>query len=391
MVTCGRKSLEEEARRERDEMYAHRNSSSPETADYRLLFELAPDPYLVTDTSGRILQANAAASALLNVPADELKGLSILQFIAPASKGQALERITALRAPGSLEEWEAKVLPERADQVPVVLRVGGRSRDGAALRWLVRDVTESNRGRELLRESELRLKMLHTMKDTFLQSVSHDLRSPLAAVIGLAQTLVREDLNLEREEMTELLQRILKSAYQMKALLTDLLDLDRLRGGHLGTMDDVVDLDQLGRQAFSQLEVHRQQGVELRPSGLVAKIDRAVLERIVVNLLDNALRYTTPGGRVWLGFEAAGPGDLILYVDDDGPGVEEDSKEAIFDPFVRVAASPSVAGTGIGLALVERFARLLGGRAWVEDRPGGGASFKVLLPGCLTETLPATE
>jgi signal transduction histidine kinase len=282
--------------------------------------------------------------------------------------------------------------PERGDPVPVSLRVGGvRTGGGEALRWLIRDVTESNRGRDLLRESELRLKMLHTLKDTFLQSVSHDLRSPLAAVIGLAQTLVREDLNLEPEEMTELLQRILRSAYQMKGLLTDLLDLDRLRGGHLGTMDDVVDLDQLGRQAFSQLETHRQRGVELRSSGLVAKIDRAVLERILVNLLDNALRYTTPGGKVWLGFEAAGRSDLILYVDDDGPGVDEDSKQAIFDPFVRVAASPSVAGTGIGLALVERFARLLGGRAWVEDRPGGGASFKVLLPGCLTETLPATE
>lgn len=374
-------------------MDADGDRSSLETAGYRLLFELAPDPYIVTDASGCILQANTAASALLGVPPEKLGGLPMLQFVAPASKAQALERITALRHPGSVEEWEAKLVPEGREPVSVSIRVGGVPNDSASatLRWLIRDVTETNRGRDLLRESELRLKMLHTLKDTFLQSVSHDLRSPLAAVIGLAQTLVREDLNLEPEEVTDLLQRILRSAYQMKALLTDLLDLDRLRGGHLGTMDDVVDLDQLGRQAFSQLESQRQRVVELRPSGLVAKIDRAVLERIVVNLLDNALRYSTPEGRVWLGFEAAGPDDLILYVDDDGPGVEEASKQAIFDPFVRVAASPSVAGTGIGLALVERFARLLGGRAWVEDRPGGGASFKVLLPGCLSETLPATE
>lgn len=368
--------------------------SSEETADYRRLFELAPDPYLVTDLTGRILDANDAAAALLAVPAPELEGMAILQFIPPPGKRQALERITALRSPGAVEEWEAQLQPERGEEVAVSIRVGGVSLAPGSpptLRWLLRDVTESNRNRDALRESELRLKMLHTLKDTFLQSVSHDLRSPLAAVIGLAQTLVREDIHLDREEMRELLQRILKSAYQMKALLTDLLDLDRLRGGYLGTMDDVVDLDQLGRQAFSQLESQRQRGVEFRPSGLVAKIDRAVLERIVVNLLDNALRYTTPGGRVWLGFEAAGEGDLILYVDDDGPGVDEESKEAIFDPFVRVAASPSVAGTGIGLALVERFARLLGGRAWVEDRPGGGASFKVLLPGCLSETLPAAE
>jgi PAS domain S-box-containing protein len=368
--------------------------SSEEIADYRRLFDLAPDPYLVTDLTGRILEANDAAAALFAMPAAKLTGTPILQFIPPSGKRHAIERITALRMPGTVEEWEAQIVPERGDGVAVSIRVGGVATGPNTqrnLRWLLRDVTESNRNREALRESELRLKMLHTLKDTFLQSVSHDLRSPLAAVIGLAQTLVREDVHLDREEMTELLHRILKSAYQMKALLTDLLDLDRLRGGYLGTMDDVVDLDQLGRQAFSQLESQRQRGVELRPSGLVAKIDRAVLERIVVNLLDNALRYTTPEGRVWLGFEAAGADDLILYVDDDGPGVAEGSKEAIFDPFVRVAASPSVTGTGIGLALVERFARLLGGRAWVEDRPGGGASFKVLLPGCLSETLPAAE
>jgi two-component system, OmpR family, sensor histidine kinase VicK len=376
----------------REKMDAEDRPVSP--ADYRQLFELAPDPYIVTDLSGNILEANAASAGLLRVPAAELPGLPLLQFIPSPSKPQAVERLSSLRNPGSMEEWEGQILPEEGDPVPVWFRVGGVPPEQGAtqeLRWLVRDVTEGNRGRQALQDSELRLKMLHTLKDTFLQSVSHDLRSPLAAVIGLAQTLVREDVQLDRAEMTDLLQRILKSAYQMKALLTDLLDLDRLRGGYLGTMDDVVDLDQLGKQAYGQLESHRQRGVELVPSGLFAKIDRAVLERIVVNLLDNALRYTTPGGRVWLGFQTAGGGDLILYVDDDGPGVEEGSKEAIFDPFVRVAASPSVAGTGIGLALVERFARLLGGRAWVEDRPGGGASFKVLLPRCLDESLPATE
>jgi signal transduction histidine kinase len=164
------------------------------------------------------------------------------------------------------------------------------------------------------------------------------------------------------------------------------LDLDRLRGGHLGTADDVVDLDALAKEALRQLEARRQRAVTLEPSGLVARIDRAVLERIVVNLLDNAFRYTRPQGQIWFGFEAVDNTDLVLRVDDDGPGIEQDSKEAIFSPFVRVGASPSVAGTGVGLALVERFARLLGGRAWVEDRPGGGSSFRVIFPGCLPET-----
>jgi signal transduction histidine kinase len=322
------------------------------------------------------------------MPPRELIGISMLQFLPPGEKEDALKRMAAVRASAAVQEWEADVVPEGADAIRVSVRVGGGDPAGAAqeMRWILRDVTEAQHAREVLRQSELRLKMLHTVKDTFLQSVSHDLRSPLAAVIGLAQTLVREDANLSKEEVTELLERILKSAYQMKALLTDLLDLDRLRGGHLGTADDVVDLDALAKEALRQLEARRQRAVTLEPSGLVARIDRAVLERIVVNLLDNAFRYTHPQGQIWFGFEAADNTDLVLRVDDDGPGIEQDSKEAIFSPFVRVGASPSVAGTGVGLALVERFARLLGGRAWVEDRPGGGSSFRVIFPGCLPET-----
>jgi PAS domain S-box-containing protein len=360
--------------------------SSESSDGYRRLFELAPDAYLVTDLSGNIRDANRAAAGLLRFSVPELIGVPILKFLPPQAKQRALASMSALRKTSSVEEWETEVLPGGADPVVVSMRVAGGEGDPdspGVLRWLIRDISESSRRRETLVESELRLKMLHTVKDTFLQSVSHDLRSPLAAVIGLAQTLVREDAHLDDEEITELLQRILKSAYQMKALLSDLLDLDRLRGSQLGPMSDPIDLDELAAHAYRQLETRRQRAVELRPSGLVARVDRQILERIMVNLLDNALRYTTPEGSVWFGFEAAGGEDLLFRVDDDGPGIEEDSKEAIFDPFVRVATSPSVAGTGVGLALVERFARLLGGRAWVEDRPGGGASFRVLLPGCL--------
>jgi PAS domain S-box-containing protein len=352
---------------------------------YRQLFDLAPDAYLVTEHTGRILKANAAASELLGAPSEGLEGVSLLQFLPPHGKELALEKMSALRS-SATEEWEGEVIPSHHRPVAISFRVGGTVSGSPGLRWLLRDVTEAKGKSDALLQNEHRLKMLHTVKDTFLQSVSHDLRSPLAAVIGLAQTLVREDAHFDEEEMTELLQRILKSAYQMKALLTDLLDLDRLRGGHLDTMDDIVDLDALAKESLRQLDTRRQRVVEFRASGLVARIDRSILERIVVNLLDNAFRYTTPEGKVWFRFEASDSTDLILCVDDDGPGIKEGSKDAIFNPFVRAGDSASVAGTGMGLALVERFARLLGGRAWVEDRPGGGSSFRVLFPGGLMET-----
>jgi two-component system, OmpR family, phosphate regulon sensor histidine kinase PhoR len=311
-----------------------------------------------------------------------------LEFLPRDTHQDVTERAGALCAgldTQKVDEWESQLLPSGSEAVSVSFRVGGGGDEAPGLRWLIRDISETTRGWEALHESEHRLKMLHTVKDTFLQSVSHDLRNPLAAIIGLAQTLTRPDANLDRDETLELLQRLLSSAYQMKALLTDLLDLDRLSGGDLGIANDPVDLDQLAVEVTHQLESGGHRAVELRSSGLVATTDRAVLERIMVNLMTNALRYTPAGGRVSFGFEAVGSRDLMLLVEDDGPGVHGRLKEAIFEPFFRANTAGSASGSGVGLTLVERFAGFLGGRVWVEDRlDGRGASFRVLIPNCLS-------
>jgi signal transduction histidine kinase len=113
---------------------------------------------------------------------------------------------------------------------------------------------------------------------------------------------------------------------------------------------------------------------------VVANVDAAQVERIVENLLTNALRYTPEGTRIWLSVVEQDEG-VLLVVEDDGPGIEPELREAIFEPFRQgsetVEHSP---GVGIGLSLVARFAAMHGGRAWVEERPGGGASFRIYLP-----------
>ncbi|MDP9223450.1 MAG: ATP-binding protein [Actinomycetota bacterium] len=370
-----------------EETEAERQEITTEPDTYRKLFEMAPDAYLFTDLAGTIQEANAAAARLFRTAAMDLTGTPVLEFLPQKARREVAQRVAARAAAGEadeVDEWEGQLLPRSGDVVTVSFRVGGGGQAGG-LMWLLRDVSESTRGREMLYQSEQRLKMLHTVKDTFLQSVSHDLRNPLAAVIGLAQTLAREDANLDRDETLDLLQRILSSGYQMKALLTDLLDLDRLSGGDLGISNDPVDLDQLAADVTRQLADSGYREVELRSSGLVATTDRAVLERIMVNLMTNALRYTPAGSRVSFGFEAVEAHNLMLVVEDDGPGVHGRLKEAIFEPFFRTTTPGAEQGSGMGLTLVERFAGFLGGRAWVEDRlDGRGASFRVLIPNCLS-------
>jgi signal transduction histidine kinase len=114
----------------------------------------------------------------------------------------------------------------------------------------------------------------------------------------------------------------------------------------------------------------------VEPPDLTGQLDSAQLERIVENLVVNAVRHTPPGSHidVVVGRSANG---ILLQVDDDGPGVPAEARAQIFEPFRR-ESSTVAPGTGIGLSLVARFAELHGGRAWVEDRPGGGASFRVV-------------
>jgi len=264
-----------------------------------------------------------------------------------------------------------------------------REEDGTATSWqgVVIDVTERKRGEEELRraleierEAGDRLRALDEMKNTFLHAVSHELRTPLSAVLGFALTLERTDLELPEDEARDIAGRIAANARKLERLLADLLDLDRLDRGIMEPTLHPVDLAELVRRVVRESDVPGQRTVEVDTEPVVVRLDAAKVERIVENLLANGVRHTPTGSRVWVRVRAI-VGGALLCVEDDGPGVPPGMAESVFDAFVRGPDAPSHApGVGVGLSLVGRFAALHGGRAWVEDRTGGGASFRVFLP-----------
>jgi PAS domain S-box-containing protein len=269
------------------------------------------------------------------------------------------------------------------DEASVVLGADGRPR---FWQGLMLDVTDRKQAEEQLeralqveREATERLRMLDEMKNTFLQAVSHDLRTPLAAILGLAVTLEREDVALDAPDARDMARRIAANARKLDRMVTDLLDLDRLARGIVEPKLRPTDVGALVRRAVAESDLVAQGRVQVSAPSIVASVDAAKLERIVENLLANTARHTPEDARVWVRVEPAAGGVLIV-VEDDGPGVPEELREAIFEPF-RQGPDPSShsPGVGIGLALVARFAELLGGRAWVEPRTGGGASFRVLV------------
>ena len=264
------------------------------------------------------------------------------------------------------------------------------------LRGLMVDVTERKRAEQALQQSERkyseafrrereasqRLRALDDMKNTFLEAVSHDMRTPLTSILGSALTLEQSKLELPREDALDLLGRIAANARKLERLLSDLLDLDRLQRGIVSPQRRPTDIDDLVRRGVAEIENTGGHQIELDLEPLTVSVDGAKVERILENLVSNAIRHTPPDTRIWVRAHPQDDG-VLLVVEDEGPGVPGDLHEAVFEPFRQApgSAAEHSPGVGVGLSLVMRFAELHGGRAWLEDRSGGGASFRVYLPG----------
>jgi PAS domain S-box-containing protein len=231
-------------------------------------------------------------------------------------------------------------------------------------------------------------KRIDDLRDSILSAVSHELRTPLTSIIGFSMTLKDKGATLARRTRDEMVGHLAQQAEKLDRLLADLLDLDRLRHGFVRPNLRPTDVRELAAQVASD---HRSNthSIDVDGSQVIADVDAPKVERIIENLLANAVNHTPPGTKIMVSVEPHESGVLIA-VDDNGPGVADEQRKAIFGIFNRGAASDRVPGTGIGLSLVAQFTALHGGSAWVEESASGGASFRVFLPGRREDEAGAT-
>jgi two-component system, OmpR family, sensor histidine kinase KdpD len=219
------------------------------------------------------------------------------------------------------------------------------------------------------------------VRSTLLSSVSHDLRTPLAVMKGAASTLVDDELELKPEARRELAQALLEETDRLDQLVRDLLDMTRLESGSVRLKKEWHSVEEVLGAALTRTEsrLGKRPIITNVRGDLLAWFDAVLVQQLLVNLLENAAKYTPDATPIEISAQRIGD-ELIVEIADRGPGIAAGDEAAIFEKFRRGALERAKSGTGLGLTICRAIAVAHGGRIWGENRSGGGACFKFALP-----------
>ncbi len=353
---------------------------------------------LLAVTAGSVLRGQQGLSALLDRirEAFGMDSVTLLESTAPDGgqpAGASAERLRG--TPGS---WHVVAStgahpvtrPEEADvEVPVTDRLSlalrGRPLPAADRRVLGAFASYTAVALDQQRlaaeaQAARPIAAADRMRTALLAAVSHDLRTPLASAKAAVTSLRSRDVDWAAEDHDELLATADESLDRLTHLVDNLLDMSRLQAGALSLFPRPAGLDEIVSQALDNLDpAARGITVDIPESLPEINVDPAILERVIVNLTENALRYSPPGRPPLL--TASALGDRVeLRVVDRGPGIPEEDRDRIFVPFQRLGDTDNTTGVGLGLALSRGLTEAMGGTLSAEETPGGGLTMTVSVP-----------
>jgi PAS domain S-box-containing protein len=322
------------------------------------------DAVIVTSQDGRVLLMNSAAEIAFGIVATRVVGKRLQETVLEPAVIQLL----------------ATTNPEGGAQTGEIILPDGHTLYGSASDILMGDGPPL--GRVAVLRDITHFKELDSMKSDFVATVSHDLRSPLTYMRGYASMLPMVGELSDRQK--DYVEKIQGGIEQMTEMVDDLLDLGRIEAGvGLQRAECVVaDLvreiveDARGRALAFNLDLRTEINTS-RPM----QADQALLKRAISNLLDNAMKYTPPGGKITLGLDERAD-SLIVHVSDTGIGIAAADQGRLFEKFYRVKRRDTldIKGSGLGLAIVKSIAEWHGGRVWVDSQLGVGSTFYLALP-----------
>jgi two-component system sensor histidine kinase KdpD len=243
----------------------------------------------------------------------------------------------------------------------------------AVLTYKIRQMEKAAREEE---SKENNLKLYNTL----LNSLSHELRTPIATIIGATDNLQAGNINLTPQNKNELVAEIAKAGFRLNRQVENLLSMSRLESGFVQPKPDWCDINELVYETVARIEenkITQKISININPDIPLFKIDKGMLEEVLYNLLMNATIYTPAGSKIEI--YATGHADVLeVVIDDNGPGFPEAEIGDVFDKFYRLKHTKT-GGTGLGLSIVKGFTEALGGSVNLKNRSSGGASFTIAI------------
>ena len=333
------------------------------------VLEHVDDGVFLVDDEGVIRHWNPAAEAITGIGSPEALGRRVEETLPGWEAVAPLIPVASVPRPGSVE---AKVVPLEFDGRELWLSVSGVTfSDGVV--YAFRSLTEE--------------RALEELKGEFIATVSHELRTPLAAIYGSAQTLLREDIELDESGQKRLLDVIAQESERLSRIADDILFANKLDSGQFVLGEKRIDLLALAREVVDQMraciasrdDISIDLAVPATIDPLVGDSDK--LRQVLINLIDNAVKYSPDGGRIDVAVEAR-DGGVRISIRDEGIGIAPLEQRRIFGKFYRVdpALTRGVGGTGLGLYICRELVRRMEGRLSVRSEEGKGSTFIVELP-----------
>ena len=368
---------------------------------YRALFENSNDGIFLLTPAGFEIKANQRALDMVGYTWEEYHEANLQTknvVAAPGEQTDAEDKIAAVARGESIPLYERTFITRDGSKRNVEINLSAiRNTAGEVVmvQSVVRDITSRKKNEEALRQSRdqlsaanLALEKASRLKDEFLASMSHELRTPLTGILGIAEGLQMQIYGPLNEKQIRALKNIENSGHHLLELINDILDLSKIAADKLDLKFEICRINDI---CNSSLQLTRGMANQKRQRVLfsstlenaVVRADPRRLKQMLVNLLSNAIKFTAEDGTLGLDVDASDTEHLLrLTVWDKGIGIKPEDISRLFKPFTQLDASLArqYSGTGLGLSLVDRLAKMHGGSVSVESIPGEGSRFTITLP-----------
>ena len=355
---------------------------------FRAIAESSPIPLIITKQSdGEILYANAQTKLVLEREEVDIIGKSVASFMEDPAGRES--RATAIAEKGYLDRDEIIMRLPDGTSFPTVHSLRSIIFDGVpAIVGAFMDITEQRRAELDLRQAKEEAEAANATKSQFLAVMSHELRTPLNAIIGFSEMMTQKVFGpLGHERYGDYAVDIHDSGTHLLELLTDILDLSRIEAGHMKREETVVNISSVVQECIGFVQMRaRENNVDIRTHAFDAApkllADNKQAKQIVLTLLTNAVKYTTPGTGINIYWAIKASGELELRIVDKGPGIPRLDIERILEPFTRLESphTSRVEGSGLGLAIAKSLVEGHGGRLDIVSDVGRGTEAIVVFP-----------